>query len=159
VETDPNRFLISPSIFQILLDRGPDRGLGLFRSINIPVFSGSCPVQSQSFSGPETGLPSTTYGGDGDDAPSPRPPYLLLHIHWLLTRRHSFVESSGHAVVRPSACHRCVFVGREQRPGGSNGWETVVKSTKHWWTLLLSGVRTWVLPGTGSAKADLYPYP
>jgi hypothetical protein len=53
--------LIGPSIFQILLDRGPDRGLGLFRSINIPVFSGSGPVQSRSFSSPETGLPSTIH--------------------------------------------------------------------------------------------------
>jgi hypothetical protein len=52
--------LIGPSIFQILLDRGLDCGLGLFWSINIPVFSGSGPVQSWSFSGPETGLPSTS---------------------------------------------------------------------------------------------------
>jgi hypothetical protein len=41
------------------LDRGPDRGLGLFRSISFPVISGSVPVQSRFFSGFETGLPST----------------------------------------------------------------------------------------------------
>jgi hypothetical protein len=50
---------IGPSVFSNLLDRGPDCGLGLFRSINFLVISGSVPVQSCFFFSLETRLPST----------------------------------------------------------------------------------------------------
>jgi hypothetical protein len=60
---DRSRPVFDRSIcFLNLLDRGPDCGLGLFRSINFPVISGSVPVQSRSFSSLETRLPSTKSG-------------------------------------------------------------------------------------------------
>jgi hypothetical protein len=52
--------LIGPSIFSNLLDRGPDRGLGLFRSIKFPVFSGSVQSSPGLFSGFKTGPSSTS---------------------------------------------------------------------------------------------------
>src|SRR5271156_471358 len=48
--------------FEIMKDRRPDRGLGPYRSYYFAVLIGPGPVQSRSFSGPETGPPSTTCG-------------------------------------------------------------------------------------------------
>src|SRR5271168_2735520 len=45
--------------FEIMKDRRPDRGLGPYRSYYFAVLIGPGPVQSRSFSGPETGPPST----------------------------------------------------------------------------------------------------
>src|SRR5882762_3072986 len=41
------------------MDRRPDRGCGLNRSLKFPVLTGYGPVRSRSFSGPRTGLPNT----------------------------------------------------------------------------------------------------
>jgi len=46
--------------FEIMKDRRPDRGLGPYRSYYFAVLIGPGPVQSRSFSGPETGPPSTS---------------------------------------------------------------------------------------------------
>jgi len=49
--------------FEIMKDRRPDRGLGPYRSYYFAVLIGPGPVQSRSFSGPETGPPSTSKQG------------------------------------------------------------------------------------------------
>jgi hypothetical protein len=52
VETGLNRSFVGPRKSEIAMDRGPDRGCGLFWSILFPVSTGQGPVQSRSFSGP-----------------------------------------------------------------------------------------------------------
>jgi hypothetical protein len=59
IETGLNPFFVGLRKSEIAMDRRPDRGCGLDRSIIFPVLIGYGPVQSQYFSSLETG-PSNT---------------------------------------------------------------------------------------------------
>jgi hypothetical protein len=63
VETGLNRsqpVFVGLQVFQLAMDRRPDRGCGLDRSWYFPVLIGYGPVQSRSFASLVTGLPNTT---------------------------------------------------------------------------------------------------